>query len=54
MAAWAVKMKGEVLEGIEKLKVVSEPTYKELVKKVSEKYNKIDGGEYEYHKAAGD
>lgn len=42
MAAWAVKMKGEVLEGLEKLKDVSEPKYKELVKKVSDKYAKVD------------
>ena len=41
MAAWAVKMKGEMLEGIEKLKEVSEPKYKELVKKVEEKYAKF-------------
>jgi hypothetical protein len=44
--AWAIKMKGDVLEGIEKLKVVSEPTYKAIVKKVSQKfqqqYKKID------------
>ncbi len=45
IAAWTIKMKGEVLEGIEKLKTVSEPAYKELVKKVSEKYAKIDKGE---------
>lgn len=40
MAAWAVKMKGEMLEGLEKLKEVSEPKYKELVKKVEAKYQK--------------
>lgn len=45
IAAWSLKMKGEVLEGIEKLKTVSEPTYKELVKKVSAKYAKVDKGE---------
>ncbi len=47
MAAWAIKMKGDVLEGIEKLKVVSEPTYKEIVQKVSEKYKKVDKGQLE-------
>jgi len=45
LAAWSVKMKGEVLEGIEKLKTVSEPAYKDLVKKVSAKYAKVDKGE---------
>lgn len=40
MSAFAVKMKGEMLQGLEKLKEVSEPKYKELVKKVGEKYNK--------------
>ena len=47
MSAWAVKMKGDVLEGIEKMKVVSEPTYKDLVKKVSAKYAKVDKGQLE-------
>lgn len=42
IAAWSVKMKGEVLQGIEKLKEVSEPTYKEVVKRVSEKYKQVD------------
>ncbi len=45
IAAWSVKMKGEVLQGIEKLKDVSEPAYKEIVKKVSEKYKTVDKGE---------
>ncbi len=45
LAAWSVKMKGEMLEGIEKLKEVSEPKYKELVKKVSAKYKTVDKGE---------
>lgn len=40
MSAFAVKMKGEMLQGLEKLKEVSEPKYKELVKKVEEKYKK--------------
>lgn len=38
MSAFAVKMKGEMLQGLEKLKEVSEPKYKELVKKVEQKY----------------
>lgn len=45
LAAWSVKMKGEVLQGIEKLKEVSEPKYKEIVKKVAEKYKTVDKGE---------
>jgi len=42
ISAVALRMKGEVLEGIEKLKEVSEPQYKKIVKAVSEKYKKID------------
>ncbi len=38
---WALKAKGEVLEGIEKLKSIDESTYNTLVDKVSEKYKKI-------------
>ncbi len=45
ITAWSVKMKGEVLQGIEKLKDVSEPAYKDVVKKVSEKYKQVDKGE---------
>ncbi len=45
MSAMAVKMKAEMLEGLEKLKEVSEPKYKELVKKVEEKYKKVDSPE---------
>jgi hypothetical protein len=45
LAAWSVKMKGEVLQGIEKLKDISEPAYKEIVKKVSDKYKQVDKGE---------
>lgn len=45
ISAWSLKMKAEVLQGIEKLKDVSEPKYKEIVKKVSEKYKQVDKGE---------
>lgn len=45
LAAWSVKLRGEMLEGLEKLKEVSEPKYKELVKKVSDKYKTVDKGE---------
>ena len=54
MAAWAVKMKGEMLEGIEKLKEVSEPKYKELVKKVEEKYAKAKADSPEFKKVVGE
>lgn len=40
MGAMAVKMKGEMMQGLEKLKEVSEPKYKELLKKVEDKYKK--------------
>ncbi len=40
MSAFAVKMKGEMMQGLEKLKDVSEPKYKELLKKVEDKYKK--------------
>jgi cell division septation protein DedD len=43
--AWSVKMRGEVLQGIEKLKEVSEPKYKEVVKAVAAKYKQVDKGE---------
>lgn len=38
---WMLKAKGEVIEGIEKLKSIDETTYNNLVEKVSEKYKKI-------------
>lgn len=38
---WMLKAKGEMLEGIEKLKEVSEPKYNEIVEKVSAKYAKL-------------
>jgi exosome complex RNA-binding protein Rrp4 len=40
MSSFAVKMKGEMLAGLEKLKEVSEPKYKDLLKKVEVKYKK--------------
>ena len=54
MSAWAVKMKAEMLEGIEKLKEVSEPKYKELVKKVEEKYAKAKADNPEFKKVVGE
>lgn len=38
---WMLKAKGEMLEGIEKLKEVSEPKYHEIVEKVAAKYAKL-------------
>jgi gas vesicle protein len=38
---WAVKMKGEIIEHLEKAKELSEPVYREIVDKVHEKYSKI-------------
>lgn len=43
--SWSLKLKGDVLTGLEKLKEVSEPKYRELVKQVSEKYKSVDKGE---------
>lgn len=54
MSAFAVKMKGEMLEGLEKLKEVSEPKYKELVKKVEEKYAKAKADNPEFKKVIGE
>lgn len=38
---WMLKAKGEVLEGVEKLKEVTEPQYTAIVDKVSAKYASI-------------
>lgn len=38
---WAVKMKGEIMEEIEKLEEISGPIYEKIVDKVGEKYKKI-------------
>jgi len=35
---WSLKMKGEVLEKLEKAKEVSEPVYNEIIDTVSQKY----------------
>lgn len=47
---WMLKAKGEVLEGVEKLKEVTEPQYATIVEKVSAKYaglKNIDPAELE-------
>ncbi len=38
--AWAIKMKGEVVEKLETAKEISEPIYQALVDSVSEEYKK--------------
>ncbi|MEN9614043.1 MAG: hypothetical protein RLZZ347_350 [Candidatus Parcubacteria bacterium] len=38
LKAWAIKMKGDVVEGLEKAKEVSEPVYHRIVESVSNKY----------------
>ena len=38
---WAVKMKGEIIEKLEKAKEITEPVYHNIVKEVESKYSKI-------------
>ena len=40
---WMLKAKGEVLEGVEKLKDVSEEQYNAIIHKVSAKYKAVKG-----------
>lgn len=45
---WSVKMKGEIIENLEKAKEISEPVYHDIVDRVVAKYEKvkdIDQGE---------
>jgi hypothetical protein len=37
---WAVKMKGEIIENLEKAKDITEPVYHNIIDKVSSKYAK--------------
>ena len=41
--SWAFKMKGEVLEKLEKAKDMSEATYMQVVDELGEKYKKVKG-----------
>ena len=41
LKSWAVKMKGEVMEGIEKMKEVNQAAYEAVVDQVSKRYAKI-------------
>ena len=38
---WMVKMKGEVIEGMEKVQHVTEPTYEKIVDSVAARYAKM-------------
>ncbi|HLP86408.1 MAG TPA: hypothetical protein VK153_00835 [Candidatus Paceibacterota bacterium] len=38
---WAVKMKGEVIEQLEKAKTLTEPLYNKIIDKVKAKYSKL-------------
>ncbi len=38
--AWAIKMKADVIEGLEKARVVSEPAYRAIIDAVAAKYEK--------------
>jgi hypothetical protein len=39
--SWTLKMKGDVMDEVEKLKDVSEESYHKAIDKVSKKYNKM-------------
>ncbi|MES2622848.1 MAG: hypothetical protein V4576_00395 [Patescibacteria group bacterium] len=41
--SWAFKMKGEVLEKLERAKEINEETYNKVVEELGEKYKKIKG-----------
>jgi len=41
LRGWSIKMKGEVLEKVEKLKEVNKENYEKIVDQVTEKYKKI-------------
>lgn len=43
MKSWAFKMKGELLERLEKAKDMSEATYAQVIDELGEKYKKVKG-----------
>jgi Zn finger protein HypA/HybF involved in hydrogenase expression len=45
LQGFAIKMKGEVVEKLEKAKQISEPIYNQIVDDVSKKYKKIEKGQ---------
>ncbi len=40
VASWAIKMKGDVIEKLEKAKEITEPIYSEIIDAVSKEYSK--------------
>jgi hypothetical protein len=53
--AWAIKMKGDVVEKLENIKDVSEPVYHEIVDGVAEEYKKgMKAGKLEIEELAAD
>lgn len=38
--AWAIKMKGDVVEKLEKAREITEPVYQEIIEKVAKEYKK--------------
>ncbi len=43
LKSWSFKMKGELLEKVEKIKNIDEPTYTKIVDDLSAKYSKVKG-----------
>ena len=53
--AWAIKMKGDVVEKLEKAKEISEPVYHEIINSVSKDYEKgMKAGKAEIDELATD
>ena len=53
--AWAIKMKGDVVEKLEMVRDVSEPVYQEIVDSVAEEYKKgMKAGHEEINELAQD
>lgn len=42
ISSWSLKMKGDVLEKIESMKMIDRDTYLKMVDKVAERYSKLD------------
>ena len=53
--AWAIKMKGDIVEKLEMAKEVSEPVYHEIIDSVASEYQKgMKAGKGEIEELAGD
>lgn len=53
--AWAIKMKGDIVEKLEKAKKISEPVYHEIIDSVAKQYaNKMKTGREEVEELAKD